>query len=137
MVAFFGEVMTKLNAETPTTEPGSVNGDVKVFNEKYSPDGTENDTDTIELGFLPKGARILFGLLQTDDAQGTVTVCIGIAGDTTKYRLDAILVPNVVQIFGLVEGDVLTADETIIMTLDTSDFDMAGTIRVKIFYTLD
>lgn len=139
MVAFSGETMTKLNAETPTPNPGSVNGTVRVFNEVYRPDGTENDVDTIELCKLPKGARFLYGVLQSDDAQGTVTVCIGITGTTEKYRADAVLVPDVPQIFGKSEGDILTAEETIFMTLDTSDFDngVDTVIRCKIFYTLD
>lgn len=138
MALFRGVVMTKLEAETPTVEPGSVNGTVRVFNELYVTDAAENNGDTIEMCKLPKGARFLYGTLQSSDAQGTATIAIGIAGTVAKYRADAILVPDVVQIFGKSEGAVLTAEETIFLTIGTGDFDLTDqTIRMKIFYTLD
>lgn len=137
MTVFSGVTMTKLNAETPTPEPGSVNGAVQVFNEEYVVLGSEATTDTIEVGKLPKGARFLYGLFQMSDVQSTSTVAIGITGTTGKYRAAAVIVPGTPQLFGVNQGDVLTAEETIIITIAVADFDTADVMRVKIFYTLD
>ena len=136
MTVFSGVTMTKLNAETPTPEPGSVNGTVKVFNEEYVVLGSETTSDTIEVGKLPKGARFLFGIFQMDDVQNVATVAIGISGTVGKYRADAVIVPNVPEVFGIDRGDVLTAEETLFITIATGNFDTAGAMRVKLFYTL-
>lgn len=136
MTVFSGVTMTKLNAETPTVEPGSVNGTVKVFNEEYVVLGTETQTDTIEIGKLPKGARFLFGIFQSDDAQGSAQVSFGITGTVAKYRAAGVLAVDTPEVFGLSQGDVLTAEETLFVTITVGDFDAAGLLRFKLFYTL-
>ncbi len=136
MTVFSGDVMTKLNAETPTPEPGSINGSVKVFNEKYTVLGTETTSDTIEICKLPKGARFLYGVFQSDDAQGSAQVAFGITGTVAKYRAAAVLAVDIPEVFGLSQGDVLTAEETLFVTISVGNFDAAGVLRFKVFYTL-
>ena len=136
MTVFSGVTMTKLNADTPTPEPGSVNGTVKVFNEEYVVLGTETTSDTIEIGKLPKGARFLYGVFQSDDAQGSAQVAFGITGTTGKYRAAAVIAVDTPQFFGLTQGAVLTAEETIFVTISVGNFDAAGLMRFKLFYTL-
>jgi hypothetical protein len=136
MTVFRGTVMTKLNNETPTPEPGSINGEVKVFNEEYVIAGTETTSDTIEVCKLPKGARFLYGVIQTSVSQGTSTLALGITGTTGKYRAAAVLTSILPEVFGTNEGDVLTAEETIFITIAVATL-TAANLRVKIFYTLD
>lgn len=41
--------------------------------------------DTIELGILPKGARVITGVIHNGALGASSTVSIGITGDTDKY----------------------------------------------------
>lgn len=136
MTVFQGVVTAKLDAETPTPEPGSVNGSVKVYNEVYTILATETTSDTIEICELPKGARFLYGVIQTSVSQSTSTLAIGISGTTGKYRAAAVLTSILPALFGTTQGAVLTAAETIFITIAVATL-TAATLRVKIFYTLD
>ena len=47
--------------------------------------------DSIQLGYLPKGARIIEGVFAWDTAQGvTATTAIGVSGTTGKYFAAAV-----------------------------------------------
>ena len=77
--------------------------------------------DTMTLGKIPRGARILGGSMAFSVAQGvTATTAIGVAGTTGKYRTAA--VTNALTAFAIASsiaenlGLELTADETIIAT---------------------
>lgn len=136
MTVFSGVTMTKLNADTPTPEPGSLNGNVMVFNEEYVVLGTETTSDTIEICKLPKGARFLYGIFTSDDPQGSAQLEFGITGTVAKYRAAAVIAVDTPQLFGLSQGDVLTAEETLFCTITVGNFDEAGAMRWKVFYTL-
>jgi hypothetical protein len=133
--------MAKLHNSTPVQLPAvsDVHGRVRVFNETVTL-ATQTTSDTIEIARLPKGARLLYGVLNTDTSLGSSTVAIGIAGATGKYRAAATFTTaNTPTLFGVNAGVGVgaAAEETVIITIATASFPGSGTLKVMMFYSLD
>lgn len=90
-------------------------------------------------GYLPKGARVLYGVLTTSASTGSATVSVGIAGSTAKYKaLAAYTTADVPLIFGVTAGLTnTTADEQIIVTTGGAALPASGTLVVSLFYVVD
>jgi hypothetical protein len=141
MAVLYGTQMAKLRNSTPVQLPAvsDVHGRVRVFNETVTL-ATQTTSDTIEIAQLPKGARVLYGVLTTDTSLVSSTVAIGIAGATGKYRAAATFTAtNTPTLFGVTAGigTALAAEETVIITIAAANFPSSGTLRTMIFYSLD
>lgn len=91
-------------------------------------------------GYLPVGARVLYGTLTTSVSTGSATVSIGISGATAKYKaLAAYTTADVPLVFGVAGGldTALTAAEQIIATTGGASLPASGTLTVSIFYVVD
>lgn len=142
MAVHYGTQMAKLHNSTPIQLPAvsDVHGRVRVFNETVTLASGLNTSDAIEVAQLPKGARVLYGVLTTDTSLGSSTVAIGIAGSTGKYRAAATFTAtNTPTLFGVATGTgtPLAAEETVVVTIGTANLPASGTLRVMIFYSLD
>lgn len=137
MANTLAEQMTLLAAGT-TPAPGFVGGTVRVFNEQITL-AAQADTDTIEVGKLPKGAIPLYGVIVSSVSLATSTVAIGITGTAGKYRAALVLTALTPEVFGVSGGvgDALAAEETVIVTVGTAALPASGTVRVMLFYTFD
>ena len=134
MAVFYGIQMAKLRNSTPVQLPAvsDVHGRVRVFNETVTL-ASQTTSDTIEIASLPKGARVLYGVLTTDTSLGSSTVAIGIAGTTGKYRAAATHTATAPTIFGLISSTVqqrLTAKERIRLTIAAAALPSSGRVRV-------
>ena len=97
--------------------------------------------DTMTLTKLPKGAKVLRGVMQFTVAQGaTATTAIGIAGTTGKYRVAAI--SNATTEFVFAETATVnmlndtTAEETVIATNAAAVW-TAAAFRGYLLYVVD
>lgn len=137
MAVLRGTQMTLLNAET-NPDPGFVDGSVRVFNEEVTL-ATQTTADTIEVARLPKGAIPLYGVVSTSVTLGTATIAIGITGTTGKYRAAATLTAVTPEVFGVNAGigEVLSAEETVFITIGTASLPASGTLRVMMVYAFD
>jgi len=140
MAALNGIQMARIKA-SPIDYPdvADVGGRVRVFNEKIAL-AAQATSDTIAVARLPKGARLLYGMLTTDTSLGTSTVAIGIAGSTAKYRAAAIFTTlNTPTLFGAGAGvgEPLAAEEEVIITIATAALPASGTLRVMLFFSID
>jgi len=141
MTVFYGAQMTKLRNTAPQDLPAvaDVHGRVRVFNEKVTL-ASQTTSDTIEVAKLPKGARLLYGLLTSSVSLGSSTVAVGIAGTTGKYRAAALFTATDTPTpFGVAAnvGEPLAAEEIVFLTIAAASLPASGTLRVTIFYTLD
>jgi hypothetical protein len=141
MTVFYGAQMTKLRNTVPQDLPAvaDVHGRVRVFNEKVTL-ASQTTSDTIEVAKLPKGARVLYGLLTSSVSLGSSTVAIGISGTTGKYRAAATFTAtDAPTTFGATAnvGEALAAEEIVFLTIGAATLPASGTLRVILFYTLD
>lgn len=98
---------------------------------------TQTTSDTIVVGVLPKGSIFLYGILNNSATMGaSATVAIGITGTTGKYRAAATKTTTVPEVFGVGgnHGVVLTAAETVFITIAVASLPAAGTFSVQLFY---
>jgi hypothetical protein len=112
---------------------------VRVFNEKVVL-ASQPTSDIIEVARLPKGARVLYGLLSSTVSLGSATLAIGIAGTAAKYRAAAVFTAvDTPTLFGPagVAGEPLASEEIVILTIAAAALPASGTLRVMVFYTLD
>lgn len=138
MTVFRGTQMTKVAADQ-VFDPGFVNGTVRCFVEQVTLN-SQTTSDTIEVARLPKGAKVLFGVIETDTSLGTSTVAIGITSTTGKYRAAATFTAtDTPTLFGVGAGlgTALTAEETVFITIGTASLPASGTLRVMFFYVVD
>lgn len=136
MTVFYGTQMTKIDSVAGTPSPGFVHGTVRCFAETFTM-STQATTDTIEIGFLPKGSVFLYGVLTTDTSLGSATIAIGIAGTTGKYRAAAVqTATDTPQIFGVTAaaGVAEAADRRVIITIATASLPASGKLSVTLFY---
>ena len=142
MANTFGTQMTKIQNTVPPerAEVGDVGGRVRVFNEKVTL-AAQASGDTITVGLLPAGARVLYGIIYSTVTFGaTATIAISKAGATGKYRAAAVFTAvDTPTLFGITAdaGEKLTAAETVIVTIAAAALPGSGTFRVMLFYTLD
>ena len=91
-------------------------------------------------GYLPVGARVLYGTLTVSASTGSATVSIGISGTTAKYKaLAAYTTADVPLVFGVAAGldTALTSAEQIIATTGGASLPSSGTMTVSLFYVVD
>jgi hypothetical protein len=141
MATTYGTQMTKLRNSSPVEYPlaGDVGGRVRCFNERIDL-ASQPSGDTIEIAKLPKGARVLFGILNTDTSLGSSTLAIGNGTSSGKYRAAATFTStNTPTFFGVVAGvgEALTAEEIVLATIAAANLPSSGILRIMIFYTLD
>lgn len=141
MATQYGTQMGRLRNTLPVDLPmaGDIHGRVRVFNEKIVL-ASQPTADIVEVARLPKGARVLYGVVNSTVSLGASTLAIGIAGAPGKYRAGT----NFTQVDTPVlftpaatAGEALTAEEIVILTIGVTALPAAGTLRVMLFYTLD
>jgi len=143
MATLYGTQMAKLRNSTPVQlpDPCDVHGRVRCFDELVVLASQATADGIIEVARLPKGAKFLYGILQTDTSLGTSTIAIGISGTAGKYRASATFTAtNTPTLFGVVSAATvakLTAEEIVIITFATANLPASGNLRVQIFYSLD
>ena len=141
MATSYGYQMNKLRNLRPQIMPevGDVGGRVRCFNEKIILNG-QAIGDVIEAGFLPRGARLLYGALSTDTSLGISTLAVGVGGNPTKYQMATTLTTtNTPTFFGNTQnvGEALIGEEVVIITVDADALPVGGVLRLQLFYTLD
>ena len=141
MAKSYGYQMNKLRNLRPQTMPevGDVGGRVRCFNENITLTG-QAVGDVIEAGFLPRGARLLYGVLNSDTALGISTLEVGISGKPAKYQAAATLtVTDIPTLFGNTQnvGEALNGEEIVIITVGANALPVGGVLRLQLFYTLD
>lgn len=142
MATSYGTEMTKLRNTTPPEKPdaGAVSGKLRVFSESFTM-AAQQVGDIIELAKLPKGARVLFGVLNASATLGaTATLAIGIAASAGKYRAAAVhTAANAPTLFGVQAGVgvKLAAEEIVIGTVGAAALPGAGTVNVMMVYTIE
>lgn len=141
MATQYGTQMGRLRNTLPVDLPmaGDIHGRVRVFNEKVVL-ASQPTSDTIEVARMPKGARVLYGIVSSTISLGSSTLAIGIAGTTGKYRAGAVFTAvDTPTLFApaAVAGEPLTAEEIVILTIGAAALPASGTLRVMLFYTLD
>ena len=141
MATQYGVQMGRLRNSLPVDLPmaGDIHGRVRVFNEKVVL-ASQPTTDTIEVARLPKGARVLYGILCSTVSLGSATLSVGISGSPSKYRAPlAFATIDTPDLFGSATniGEALNAEEIVILTIGTAALPAVGTLRVMLFYTLD
>ena len=138
MTVFYGTQMAKFRSTVPPAlvDVADMGGKLRVFSETITL-ATQTTADTIEVARLPKGARVLYGVLVTTVILGTSTVAIGIAGTTGKYRTAATFTTaDAPTLFGntSVLGTALAAEEIVFITIGTASLPGSGTLRVMMVY---
>ena len=142
MATTYGTEMTKLRNTTPPEKPdaGAVSGKLRVFSETFTM-AAQAAGDIIELARLPKGARVLFGVLNASATLGAAaTLAIGIAGNTGKYRAAAVhTTADAPVLFGVNAGMgvKLAAEEIVIGTVAVAALPGAGNVNVMMVYTIE
>ena len=141
MATQYGTQMGRLRNSAPVDLPlaGDVHGRVRVFNEKVLL-AAQPTADIVEVARLPKGARVLYGILNSTVSLGSSTLAVGVAGNTGKYRPAAVFTAvDTPTLFvpAAVAGEALTAEDIVILTIATAALPASGTLRVMIFYSLD
>lgn len=120
-------------------EVADVGGRLRIFNEKVAL-ASQTTSDTIQVARLPKGARVLFGILVSSISLGSSTVAIGVTGTVGKYRAAATFTAvDVPTLFGVTAnvGEPLANEETVIITIGAATLPASGTLRVMMVYTVD
>jgi len=133
-----GAVMTKVAAGT-TPDPGSVAATVRAFTEIVT-FASQASGDTIEVAKLPKGARVLHGVLTTSASTGTATLAVGTSSSAAKYRAAAVLTATDTPTpFGVATALNVanSAEETVVVTVGTAALPASGTMAVTTVYTFD
>lgn len=139
MAVLFGQQMTKLRVAPITTpDPGFVDATVRAFVEEITL-ATQTTSDTIEVARLPKGAKLLYGILSTSVTLATAQIALGITGTTGKYRAAAVLTALLPEVFGANAGigEPTAAEEIVFITISVASLPASGTLRVILVYTFD
>ena len=141
MATQYGAQMGRLRNTLPVDLPmaGDIHGRVRVFNEKVVL-ASQPTSDVIEVARLPKGARVLYGILNSSVSLGSSTLAVGVAGTPAKYRAAAAFTAvDTPTLFtpAVNAGEALANEEIVILTIAAAALPASGTLRVMFFYTLD
>jgi TRAP-type C4-dicarboxylate transport system permease small subunit len=133
--------MARLRNSAPIDLPmaGDVHGRVRCFNEKVVL-ASQPAGDTIEVARLPRGARLLYGLLSATVSLGASALAAGISGQPAKYRAaQAFTAIDTPTLFGMAAGtgEPLGAEEIVLLSISGAALPATGTLRVMLFYMLD
>ena len=87
MATQYGTQMGRLRNTLPVDLPmaGDIHGRVRLFNEKVVL-AAQPTSDIVEVARLPKGARVLYGILNSSVSLGSATLAVGIAGGLARCR---------------------------------------------------
>lgn len=141
MATQYGLQMGRLRNTAPVDLPvaGDVHGRVRCFNEKVVL-ASQPTADIVEVARLPKGARVLYGLINSTVSLGSSTLAIGIAGNTGKYRaaatFTAVDTPTLIGPAAQI-GEPLASEEIVYLTIAAAALPASGTLRVLFFYMID
>ncbi len=142
MATFYATSATDVFNTNPPVKasPAMHGGRVRVLSDTLTYDSqASGSTLVFGGGYIPKGARVLFGLMTTSASTGSATVSVGITGTTAKYKaLAAYTTADVPLVFGVTAGlTETTADEQIILTTGGAALPASGTLTVSIYYVVD
>ncbi len=142
MATFYGTKATDVFNTNPPVKasPASHGGRVRVLNDEITyASQASGSTLVMGGGYIPKGARVLYGTLTTTVSTGSATVSVGISGSTAKYKaLAAYTTADVPLVFGVTAGlTETTADEQIIITTGGASLPASGTLVLNLFYVVD
>lgn len=143
MATFYAANATNVFNTTPLVKahPGAHGGVVRCLTDTLTyASQASGSTLVFGGGYLPVGARVLYGTLTTSASTGSATVSVGIAGSTAKYKaLAAYTTADVPLVFGVAAGldTALTAAEQIIVTTGGASLPASGTLTVSLFYVVD
>jgi hypothetical protein len=140
MTVFYAPEIAKLVAGSGTVgtpAQGFVNGDAQSQTAVVTM-ASQATTDTIVVGVLPKGAIFLYGILNNSATLGSSTIAVGITGTTGKYRAAAVKTSTTPEVIGVGgnHGVVLTANETVFLTIAAAALPASGTLSVSLFYAM-
>lgn len=144
MAEFDSDQYAKLDGNT-VPEAHEYSGELRVAYFKYTADGTEAASDTVNLTTLPKGARVLPGDLHVDALDATAdgattasTIRVGDSDDDDRY-LAATSVDTAYD--GKINDTdeagfchVLTAATDIVLTFDAADVASGDVIEGYLVY---
>lgn len=141
MTARYSTQMDKLHNQVPKTLPlnAEFGGHVHIQIADI-PLAAQASGDTIEVALLPKGARVLNWQLLTDTSLGSATVALGTAASAAKYKAAAVFTTTDTISSGMLAAAglaVLTAEETVLLTIAAAALPASGNLRVAMFYSLD
>src|SRR6266567_2414455 len=104
MAKTYGTQSNKVWNGGGTPAPGFHNGSVRCFAEQI-PLAAQASGDTISAGMIPKGAFLLYGVLETDTSLATATIAIGNSTTAGKYRAAAVFTTtDTPTFFGITSG---------------------------------
>ena len=139
MATLYGAVMNIKDVTGGVPPVASLAATVRAFVEVVTY-ATQTTSDVIEVGFLPKGAKFLYGVIATTVTTGAATIAIGISGATGKYRAAAAFTAvDIPTLFGITAAmnTRISADETVIITIGTASLPASGTLTVTLVYAHD
>lgn len=142
MATFYATSATDVFNTNPPVKasPAMQGGRVRVLSDSITyASQASGSTLVFGGGLIPKGARVLYGLMTTSASTGSATVSVGITGTTAKYKaLAAYTTADVPLIFGVTAGlTETTAEEQIIVTTGGASLPASGTLTVSIYYVVD
>ena len=142
MATFYGVKATDVFNTNPPVKasPQSHGGRIRVLSDSITY-ASQSSGSTIVMGggYIPTGARVLFGTLTTSASTGSATVSVGISGSTAKYKaLAAYTTADVPLVFGVTAGlTETTTDEQIIITTGGAALPSSGTLVLSLYYVVD
>ena len=84
MSTLYGRNYDEVYNDNGKVSPGEYNGHKKVMFEDYTFAAEASSADTLKLGKLPKGARVLSCTLKSPDLGGTGTIDVGTQANGTE-----------------------------------------------------
>lgn len=140
MTVFYAPEIAKLVAGSGTVgtpAQGFVNGDAQSQTAVVTLN-TQTTSDTIVVGVLPKGSIFLYGIMNNSATLGSSTIAIGITGTTGKYRAALVKTTTTPELFGVGgnHGVVLTANETVFLTIAAASLPASGTLSITLVYAM-
>lgn len=120
-------------------ESGEWGGRVRVAYDSYTASGgATGASDVIYMGQLPANATFLYGVIETDNTNGTATYKVDVGSTEVKVTSGGTLTANVPAIFGKnAAGTKTTALTDVKVTLGTAALASGKIIKLMIFYTVD
>lgn len=140
MAVLYGTQMTKIIAGGgATAQAPDIGGKVRCFTETVTL-ASQATTDTIVIARIPKGARVLYGILNTNTSLGSSTIAIGVSGTAAAMKAAAVFTATDTPTpFGKADfcGVAATAQTDLIVTIAAAALPASGSLKIQTFYTYD
>lgn len=126
--------------DVPATKPsaGVVGGRVRRFRATFTL-ASQASGDTIVLAKVPAGHTFAYGVINGSATFGaSATVAIGTSADAEKYRAAATFTAAAPTMFGKVgasNGNALSAEETVILTVGAAALPSSGSGEVDLYFS--